>query len=334
MATVRGPKSRTRNFHRHSGMSSSNSTSSISSICVVSSAAAPPVMARYTPPNSRSTGSESASRPPLPMMARTPYCSRSPRVKRFMRELVVVPMQTFSYLPGPSLRTLGAVWMSTLPLRSIWGCSPRSNMAIWVASRMPITVPSMRSFWPACSSRRASRSAIGNLSLSSEAIGDLPLRRDDGAGTACRPALQVHGHRVLGDVRVRVLDVHAEHGGAAAQAHGADAELVGGRIQLVFEGRDDRVVAVRAERAQNGLFGQRRTEVGGAAQADADDGRRARLGAGVDDALEHELLHGADAVGRDEHLEEAHVLRARALGQAVQLEVAAGHELVVCMAGR
>ena len=35
-------------------------------------------------------------RPPLPMMARTPYCSSRPRVKRFMRALVVVPMQTFS----------------------------------------------------------------------------------------------------------------------------------------------------------------------------------------------------------------------------------------------
>ena len=38
-ATVSGPKSLTRNFQRHSGMSSSQATSSISSICVVSSAA-------------------------------------------------------------------------------------------------------------------------------------------------------------------------------------------------------------------------------------------------------------------------------------------------------
>src|ERR1043165_5746138 len=40
MPTVSGPKSLTRNFQRHSGMSSSHATSSISSICVVSSAAA------------------------------------------------------------------------------------------------------------------------------------------------------------------------------------------------------------------------------------------------------------------------------------------------------
>src|SRR5438874_2430769 len=38
MPTVRGPKSLTRNFQRHSGISSSQATSSISSICVVSSA--------------------------------------------------------------------------------------------------------------------------------------------------------------------------------------------------------------------------------------------------------------------------------------------------------
>ena len=46
MPTVSGPKSLTRNFQRHSGMSSSQATSSISSIWVVSSAAAPPTIAK------------------------------------------------------------------------------------------------------------------------------------------------------------------------------------------------------------------------------------------------------------------------------------------------
>src|SRR3954468_10801601 len=59
MPTVSGPKSLTRNFQRHSGISSSQATSSISSICVVSSAAAPPTIAKYTMP-SRCIG----SRPP------------------------------------------------------------------------------------------------------------------------------------------------------------------------------------------------------------------------------------------------------------------------------
>ncbi len=38
----------------------------------------------------------SSGKPPLPQIARTPYCSPSGSVKRTMRALVVVPMQTFS----------------------------------------------------------------------------------------------------------------------------------------------------------------------------------------------------------------------------------------------
>src|SRR5690606_11868577 len=49
MATSSGPKSRMRNFHSDSGFRSSRSTSSICSIQVVSNAAVPPTMPRYTP---------------------------------------------------------------------------------------------------------------------------------------------------------------------------------------------------------------------------------------------------------------------------------------------
>ena len=41
----------------------------------------------------------SSGKPPLPQIARTPYCAPSGSVKRTMRALVVVPMQIFSYLP-------------------------------------------------------------------------------------------------------------------------------------------------------------------------------------------------------------------------------------------
>ena len=53
-------------------MRSSQATCSISSIWVVSSAAAPPTIARYTIP-SRCMGSiASSGKPPLPQIARTP----------------------------------------------------------------------------------------------------------------------------------------------------------------------------------------------------------------------------------------------------------------------
>ena len=47
---------------------------------------------------------------------------------------------------------------------------------------------------------------------------------------------------------------------------------------------------------------------------------RARLAAGADDRLEHELLDPRHAVGGDAHLQEAHVLRAGALRHALDVE--------------
>jgi len=94
IATSNGPKSLMENFHSDSGLRSSRSTSSIRRIHVVSSAAAPPTMARYAPPNSRNAASEPSRSPPLPMTRRTPYCCISGRVKRSIRSDVVVPMHT------------------------------------------------------------------------------------------------------------------------------------------------------------------------------------------------------------------------------------------------
>ena len=63
---------------------------------------------------------------------------------------------------------------------------------------------------------------------------------------------------------------------------------------------------------------------------DADDPRRARLPARADDRLEHELLDPGHPVGGDAHLEEAHVLRARALRHALHVEpVPVGDEVPV-----
>src|SRR5919201_3736443 len=97
----------------------------------------------------------SSGKPPLPQIARTPYCEPSGSVNRTIRALVVVPMQTGSYLLveiaefdtdrpviadgtaseargslgsasqappcSPTFLTPGAVWSRNEPRRSIGG---------------------------------------------------------------------------------------------------------------------------------------------------------------------------------------------------------------------
>ena len=59
-------------------------------------------------------------------------------MKRTIRADVVVPMQSFSYFPGPSLRTFGAVCRRNAPERSIGGSIPWSKIRICVRSRIPM----------------------------------------------------------------------------------------------------------------------------------------------------------------------------------------------------
>ena len=86
-------------------------------------------------------------------------------MKRTIRADVVVPMQTFSYLPGPSLRTPGAVCSRNAPLKSIGGSMPWSKIRICVRSRMPMMCPSTVTSSPARRSRIAS-SVVGNVESS------------------------------------------------------------------------------------------------------------------------------------------------------------------------
>src|SRR5205823_5642808 len=83
---------------------------------------------------------------------------------------------------------------------------------------------------------------------------------------------------------------------------------------------DVRVGVARADRPRDRLLREVHRIVGRAADADADDPRRAWLAAGAHDALEDELLDSLYAVGGNAHLEEAHVLGARALRHAFHVE--------------
>src|SRR3954463_1289492 len=239
----------------------------------------------------RCIGSIASSRSPaLPPIARTPYCAPRPSVKRTMRAEVVVPMQTFSYLPGPSLRTPGAVCSRNPPLRSMGGSMPSSKMRICVRSRMPMMWPSTVTSSPARSSRIASSLAgkVTRLELTVEL--HLSVGGDVSARAPCRPALVVDRDGVERHVRVGVLDVARQDGDVAAEAHRADPGLVQQPVELVLELRHERVLVARPHRPRDRLLGEVHRVVGAAAQSDAHDPGRTRLAAGADDRLQHELL--------------------------------------------
>src|SRR5712691_4058348 len=165
----------------------------------------------------------SSGKPPLPQIARTPYCVPSGSVKRTMRALVVVPMQTFSYLPSASLRTPGAVCRRNAPRRSIGGSTPWSKMRICVRSRMPMMWPCTVTSSPARSLRISCGSVIGNVTSCVAMCLGLPIEVDaavsgDVRGRAARgPALVVHRDGGERHVRVGVLDVAVEHRDVAAE---------------------------------------------------------------------------------------------------------------------
>src|SRR3954469_9682861 len=286
-------------------------------------------------PCSRIGSIASSGKPPFPQIARTPYCAPSGSVKRTMRALVVVPMQTFSYLPSPILRTPGAVCSRNAPRRSIGGSPPWSKIRICVRSRMPMMCPCTVTSSPARSFRISAGSVIGKVT-SCVAISELPVEVGGAVGSDVRrgaaggPAVVVDRDGVERHVRVGVLDVALEHGHVAAEAHRADAGLVEQAVELVLELRHERVGVAGSDGAGDRFLGEVHRVVGRAADPDADDAGRARLPARVADRLGHELLYPADAVGGNAHLEETHVLGARALRHALDVEtIPVGDELPV-----
>src|SRR2546427_6416908 len=184
-----------------------------------------------------------------------------------MRAEVVVPMQIFSYLPGPSLRTPGAVCSKNAPLRSIGGAMPWSNIRICVRSRMPMMWPSTVTSSPARSSRIAS-SLVGKISRLELTVElHFPIRRDVRTRAARSPALVIDRDRVQRHVRVRVLDVAREHGHVTPEAHRTDAGLVEQTEQLLLQLRDVRVAIARSYWSRNRLLGELHRVVGAAADA-------------------------------------------------------------------
>src|SRR3954447_4103566 len=126
-------------------------------------------------------------------------------------------------------------------------------------------------------------------------------------------ALDIHGHRILRDVGGGDLDMDRKAGGAAAEALGTDAELVYRARQLLFDSGALLVGADGSKWPRRGNLRQMHAEVRGAANADADDGRRTNPAARLDHPVDYKTLHRIDAVGRQQHLQERAVLRTRSL---------------------
>src|SRR5947199_4675748 len=113
---------------------------------------------------------------------------------------------------------------------------PLSKSAIWFASRIPKSVPSIVTVSFTRSARTcASVTGIWKVwCVISEAV--LHAGRRERRGCAARRmALHVHGDGIHGDVRGRDLDVHGERGGIAPEALRAHPERVDGFAERLLE---------------------------------------------------------------------------------------------------
>src|SRR3954469_24480909 len=168
-------------------------------------------------------------------------------------------------------------------------------------------------------SARSSGTRVATL-RSSQSPEINPARRDHRVGAAGRVALDVHGDRIHRDVGGGDLDVNAERGRAAAQALRPDAELVHRIGQLGLDLGAFGIRAGGAERTRRRDLGDVHAEVRGAADANADDGRRTDPPAALDHLVDDEALDRLHAVGGNQHLQERAVLRAGALRDHLDLD--------------
>src|SRR3977135_1567084 len=149
------------------------------------------------------------------------------------------------------------------------------------------------SFTPATSAPKAGKAATHKKNIKTPLVAILDTRRpESGARAARRVTLHVHRHRVHRDVGGRRFDVHRARGGIAAEPLRTDAEHVHRLAELFFQPGSLGVVAARAKRSGGCDLREMHAQVRGAADADADDGRRAGLAASLQHAIDHERLDG------------------------------------------
>src|ERR1700694_291295 len=157
------------------------------------------------------------------------------------------------------------------------------------------------SFTPATSAPNAGM-ATHKDNIKTALIPILDTRSPEGSARAARRvALHVHRHRVHRDVGGGGFDVHRERGGIATEPLRTDAEHVDGLAELRLELRALRIVTARAQRPRRRHLGKMHAQIRRAADADADDGRRAGLAAGLDHAIDDESLDRVHTLGGNRH---------------------------------
>ena len=136
------------------------------------------------------------------------------------------------------------------------------------------------------------------------AVLDAAVVIDAGRRAAHGVAQFADADRQAAGVGVGDLAVHVEHRRVALEAHDADHRAVAQFQQLQFELGDERIGVPVADEAQAGCFlAERDALVFRAADADADDHRRARQAAMAerDQRVDEEPLDAGDAVAGEEH---------------------------------
>src|SRR5438094_612764 len=198
----------------------------------------------------------------------------------------------------------------------------------WAASRAVYITPVMRTRSPALSdSTSASVSGVVMSLVPSGAVVTIPSQRH--LFVAMRVAFDGDGDGKRRDVTRIREDVDAERSRVAAVALGPDAETVGLVEQLLLERVECGIGIRRAQLPEQGPLAEDRGLFERAADADAEDQRRAGIRPRRPHALDDPLLDALDTLRRREHLVLRAILAATALGHHHDLHGGAGHHVEV-----
>src|SRR5437660_11155096 len=111
-------------------------------------------------------------------------------------------------------------------------------------------------------------------------------------------ATEINGDWQPRDVRRIDLDVDGQRCHAASKSLWADAQFVDTLEQLAFELAKISARMPHINRPEHGLLCEQRGGLERPADANTDDDRRTRVGAGAIDRFEDEISDRGDAVGR------------------------------------
>src|SRR5438552_6034804 len=140
-------------------------------------------------------------------------------------------------------------------------------------------------------------------------------------------ATEINGDWQPRYVRRIDLDVDGQRCHAASKSLRADAQFVDAHEQLSFELAKIGARMPHINRPYYRLLREQRGGLERPADANTDDDRRTRVGAGAIDRLEDEIGDRGDAISRNEHLQRAHVLSAESFRGEGDLHVRSEYQI-------